>query len=592
MAMSESKYNDGDDLNGTLKSSTIRGSRAVESKFDDCEEEDRPASFTSAAARLTSVGKCTVNRLVFKFTTLSDGNEQSSFSVTTKGTTVGRTSDNGIFVPSDATLVRFKHAVIEFQDGRFYLSDRTLSDHHAAVRVGVGRAARYWPLVKGACFSAGNSVFEVDEVNADDNSSSSQPFIKLRAKTGPRKGSTIDVNRSGCTMGRANDNTLCISDRELSRRHSEVVYRDGQFFVGDCGSTNGTYVQLTGPYAGDYPLNLNDHILVGRTGFSVNRWDFAISEEMGMRRTMEDKCIVVHDLVVPELKEMAEFGPQSWFGVYDGHGGDDASAFLQKRLHVEVSLSLASVANRLGATLKLPSRSMAIEAQDKIVKEALTEAFLATDADFISRQGQAGSTATTSLIFGNRLYCPNVGDSRSVLCRNHVARAMSEDHKPSRDDESARIKAAGGFVINKRVMGELAVSRAFGDAEFKKGISEILGEENVGRGEENPDHDLTQPLVIAEPEFQCVDLDEKDDFLILACDGLFDVMTNQAVCDMVLSELNKHGDAQRTVDCLSHNAIENLGSRDNVSILLVLLRDGWPRGGATRGAAASNQRKN
>jgi len=75
---------------------------------------------------------------------------------------------------------------------------------------------------------------------------------------------------------------------------------------------------------------------------------------------------------------------------------------------------------------------------------------------------------------------------------------LSDDHKPSREDEARRIKAAGGFIINKRVMGELAVSRAFGDAEFKKGISEILGEENVKEGEDaQAGTDLTKPLVRA-----------------------------------------------------------------------------------------------
>jgi serine/threonine protein phosphatase PrpC len=59
----------------------------------------------------------------------------------------------------------------------------------------------------------------------------------------------------------------------------------------------------------------------------------------------------------------------------------------------------------------------------------------------------------------------------------------------------------------------------------------------------------------------------------------------------VLSELKKHGDAQRTVDVLSHNAIENLGSRDNVSILLVLLRDGWPRGGVKGSTGSSNSNR-
>jgi len=94
--------------------------------------------------------------------------------------------------------------------------------------------------------------------------------------------------------------------------------------------------QLVGPYAGAYPLNLNDHVLVGRTGFSVNRWDCGVSEEMGMRRTMEDKSLMVQDVCVPELQGLPSLCPQTWMAVFDGHGGDDASAFLAKRLHLEV----------------------------------------------------------------------------------------------------------------------------------------------------------------------------------------------------------------------------------------------------------------
>lgn len=179
---------------------------SVHSQRAESKDDDEPTK-QSAAASLTSIGPCSVKGLVFKFTTLSDGNEQSSFAVDRSGASVGRTSDNGIFVPSDATLVRYNHAAIEYQGERFFLSDRTTSDHHAAVRVGVGRAAREWPLVRGACFSAGNSVFEVESVDVG----SGDPMMKLRAKTGPRKGSIIDVSREGCTMGRANDNTVCIS---------------------------------------------------------------------------------------------------------------------------------------------------------------------------------------------------------------------------------------------------------------------------------------------------------------------------------------------------------------------------------------------
>ena len=116
--------------------------------------------------------------------------------------------------------------------------------------MGVGHAAREWPLTEGACFSAGNSVFEVVAVEGADGGGGGakaaglEPTLRLHARTGPKKGSDVNVGREGCTMGRSNDNTLCIPDRELSRRHSHVAYREGQFFVGDMGSTNGTYVQV------------------------------------------------------------------------------------------------------------------------------------------------------------------------------------------------------------------------------------------------------------------------------------------------------------------------------------------------------------
>jgi serine/threonine protein phosphatase PrpC len=85
---------------------------------------------------------------------------------------------------------------------------------------------------------------------------------------------------------------------------------------------------------------------------------------------------------------------------------------------------------------------------------------------------------------------------------------MTEDHKPSREDEQKRIRDAGGFVINNRVMGELAVSRAFGDAEFKKGIQSIIDEEGVKmpangtEGGEEGQKNWDQPLIIAKPDVQ------------------------------------------------------------------------------------------
>lgn len=431
------------------------------------------SSSVSAAAALTSIHPIFVTHVILKFTTLSDGNEEASFAIDQKGGSIGRSSKNAISVPSDSTLMKEKHATLEWVDGQFHLLDFS-EEFHAAVRLGVGQAADRWPLRVSATFSAGNSIFFVTNITSQDET---QSVLHLHVKSGPKRGSNLVVDTLGATVGRSNENSICISDRELSRRHSQITFdkESGDFFVSDLGSTNGTYVQLVGPYAGRYPLSLNDHILVGRTGFSINRFDYGISEETGFRRTMEDKCIIVQDLKIPGLIEYSGLGPQTWLGVYDGHGGPEASAFLHQRLHGLVSKHLSSAAS----TLCDYHAANDLQALDASIKEAITTAFLAADNQFISGLPgcQAGSTGTTALIIGNRLYCANVGDSRTVLCRDGKAIPLSTDHKPSREDEAMRIKAAGGFIINKRVMGELAVSRAFGDCEFKKGISEILGDE-------------------------------------------------------------------------------------------------------------------
>ena len=71
------------------------------------------------------------------------------------------------------------------------------------------------------------------------------------------------------------------------------------------------------------------------------------------------------------------------------------------------------------------------------------------------------------LIIGNKLVCANVGDARAVLCRNGKALDLSLDHKASRHDEQERIKKQGGYIVFGRVLGRLAVTRAFGDFDCK-----------------------------------------------------------------------------------------------------------------------------
>ena len=94
------------------------------------------------------------------------------------------------------------------------------------------------------------------------------------------------------------------------------------------------------------------------------------------------------------------------------------------------------------------------------------------------------------------LYTANVGDARIVLCRNGKALRLSYDHKGSDENEGKRISNAGGLILNNRVNGVLAVTRALGDAYMKDLVT---------------GHPYTTETVI-QPDI--------DEFLILACDGV------------------------------------------------------------------------
>lgn len=136
--------------------------------------------------------------------------------------------------------------------------------------------------------------------------------------------------------------------------------------------------------------------------------------------------------------------------------------------------------------------------------------------------GDAGCTAVVALITETDIYVANAGDSRCVISAKGKAEAMSFDHKPNDEKELARIKKAGGEVFEGRVNGNLNLSRAIGDLEYKNNASL------------KPDEQLItcKPDVLKKPLAGV-------DYLIMGCDGIFEVKTNQEIVDMVLSRLAK-----------------------------------------------------
>ncbi|KXZ53520.1 hypothetical protein GPECTOR_7g970 [Gonium pectorale] len=198
-----------------------------------------------------------------------------------------------------------------------------------------------------------------------------------------------------------------------------------------------------------------------------------------------------------------------------------------------------------------------------LMEEALKEAFVKTDAEFANDgcAAMVGSTALVALVGTRKVWLANCGDSRAVLCRKGKAIQLTDDHKPEREDEAERVEKAGGQVLfwnGHRVMGVLAMSRAIGD------------------------HGL-RPYIIPEPEVSVVCRREDDDFLLLASDGLWDVMANQEatnLCIRCIKRAREKGASRNAAvriaaSVLTKAAIDR-GSKDNVTVVIVDLRSERP----------------
>lgn len=237
----------------------------------------------------------------------------------------------------------------------------------------------------------------------------------------------------------------------------------------------------------------------------------------------------------------------AFFAVYDGHGGKSAAIFAGQHLHELVAC------------------------QDSFAKGnyalALKDGFLSTDESLIHdhefQSDPSGCTATTAIIADDRIYVANAGDSRTVLGVKGVAKALSFDHKPTNEGERARIFAAGGFVEAGRVNGNLALSRAIGDFDYKR------------RADLPPE----EQIVTVFPDVMQHTFSPDDEFVVLACDGIWDCMHSQEVVEFVRRGIVERQD----LDYICENIMENclapasdmsgLGC-DNMTIMIVALLNG------------------
>ena len=285
----------------------------------------------------------------------------------------------------------------------------------------------------------------------------------------------------------------------------------------------------------------------------ANGLKFAVSSMQGWRVRMEDEHSLVGEIQSPPgLRNL------SLFAVYDGHGGNFTSHYAGNHF---VNVFSARKEVREYALMSQTDRDDVPGLS--LLKAGLVNAFFEIDEKIKVARGVAGrqndrsgSTIVVVVITPKHLVCANAGDSRACFRRDGIAKPLSFDHKPNEPVELSRIVNAGGFVRIKRVDGDLAVSRALGDFQYKN----------------RPNLPAELQKVTALPDVIVYPRDySKDEFILLACDGIWDVLSNQQCCESVQKILDEgEHDLELICEEMLDLCLER-NSRDNMTMLMVAL---------------------
>jgi serine/threonine protein phosphatase PrpC len=274
------------------------------------------------------------------------------------------------------------------------------------------------------------------------------------------------------------------------------------------------------------------------------------ADDIGQRDTMEDGFVLV---------DCFGSSPTSCFvSVFDGHGGREVVDFVNVHLPAMLLAELQSV-------------PIAQQREPQAISDAITRSYCQVDnAIWASGIQQSGCTAVSCLLTetspGCRtIFTAHLGDARAVICRSAEAVRLTSasDHKATDPVEMKRVLEMGGTVYNDRVNGMLAISRALGDHQLKR-------------------PGLPNDVVSNMPDITSTELTDGDMFVIIACDGLWDVVQDQEAVNLVLEgihavrsmsngqEVDNRSMAEVLTRMLLEEALER-GTTDNVTTVVVFL---------------------
>lgn len=259
---------------------------------------------------------------------------------------------------------------------------------------------------------------------------------------------------------------------------------------------------------------------------------------IGKRETNEDEHIIFLNL---DGKTYPKLAHVNLFCVFDGHGGKEVSTYLAKKI------------------LKYILKQTSFPLSDKYINSMSDRLQQKIIHDLKNKALHVGSTALIAIQYmkDGRLWLQviNTGDSRSIISSNGVGIALSTDAKPGSKEEKKRIQSLGGKLefdgFDFRIEG-ISVSRSYGDM-------------------------IAYPYITHRPTCQTKMLTSTDQFFILACDGLWDVVSTQEAVNYVLSFYDSSSGKLRPKDKRKNvaKALVDLAlkkkSKDNLTIIVAML---------------------
>jgi serine/threonine protein phosphatase PrpC len=315
-------------------------------------------------------------------------------------------------------------------------------------------------------------------------------------------------------------------------------------------------------------LDISDTVVSTLHCNNLNGVKAAYYSEQGPRPSQEDRCVLLPD--ISQMRGLADydFGDEgrskellakfSVAGVFDGHSGWRTSEFLCQHLCPALAVHPKLLDKHIDTAIIETFAEAEKEVQsfaNRVLRDntlTLLVCCVQVCAMLNEEDDSSGSTAILAIYDGRRnvLTVAAVGDSMCVLSRGGKAVPLLAMHRLNNPEENKRVVACGGTILNHRVNGILAVTRAMGDVQFKAPGS----------------------AVIAEPEIVSELITPMTEFAIVATDGVWDVMSPQAAVNFARKKLAEHAntevDMREVAKCIAKEALA-LGSVDNVTVLVM-----------------------